>query len=94
MPNNEILTYKGLPLVRSGNKIFYGDPQKKYVLVLVILKAEKQGDIAVPTRVLVQIRSTVHCEKGADIVVQEKEKTSLGEALSLGEIWLERALSE
>ena len=32
--DNEILTYKGAPMVRSGNRIFYGDPKKKYILVI------------------------------------------------------------
>lgn len=90
MSANEILTYKGLPLVRSGNKIYYGDPKKKYILVLVILKVDKTGEIPLPSRVLVQIRST----DGSDTVIQEKEKTSLGDAFQLGLIWLERALAE
>lgn len=90
MANQDILTYKGLPLVRSGNKIYYGDPKKKYILVLVILKIDKAGTIPLPSRVLVQIRKT----DGSDQVVQEKEKTSLGDAFQLGLIWLERALSE
>lgn len=94
MANSEILTYKGLPLVRSANKIYYGDPKKKYILVLVILKVDKTGDVSLPSRVLVQIRSTEHHEKGADIIVQEKDKSSLGEAFQLGLIWLERALAE
>ena len=94
MANADILTYKGLPLVRSGNKIYYGDPQKKFILVLVILKVDKTGDIPLPSRVLVQIRSTEAYEKGADVIVQEKEKTSLGDAFTLGVIWLERALAE
>ncbi len=90
MTNSEILTYKGLPLVRSGNKIFYGDPKKKFILVLIILKVDKTGEIALPSRVLVQIRKT----DGTDEVVQEKEKNSLGEAFQLGLIWLERSLSQ
>ncbi len=94
MANENVLTYKGLPLVRSVNKIFYGDPKKKCILVLIILKVEKNGDIALPSRVLVQIRSTEFHEKGADVILQEKEKSSLGEAFQLGLIWLERALAE
>ena len=91
---NGILTYKGLPLVRCGNKIYYGDPNAKCILVLIILKMEKNGDISLPCRVLVQIRTTEYHEQGADVVLQEKEKSSLGEAFQLGTVWLERAMNE
>ncbi len=94
MENKDILTYKGLPLVKSANKIFYGDPQSKYIMVLIILKVDKSGEIALPSRVLVQIRTTQVHEKGPDVIIQEKEKASLGEAFQLGLIWLERALAE
>ena len=39
------LTYKGRPLVRSGNTIYYGDMGDKYVAMLQILaEAPFEGD--------------------------------------------------
>ena len=35
----EFLTYKGRPLVRKGNEIYYGDMSEKYVILLQIMSA-------------------------------------------------------
>lgn len=52
-----MLEYKGKPLVRSGNTLYYGNPAESCVAMLKILStkddAEKTAD-----RVLVQILST------------------------------------
>ena len=53
-----ILTYKGQPLARCGNKIYYGDPSQKAILVLTILESKTQNGDDVPSRVLIQIQST------------------------------------
>ena len=34
MPQQDFLTYKGKPLVRKGNEIYYGDMSEKYVIML------------------------------------------------------------
>ena len=31
--NEKFLTYKGKPLVRNGNTLYYGDPSEKYVII-------------------------------------------------------------
>ena len=86
--DKNILTYKDAPLVRSGNKIYYGDPKKPHILVLILFKVDKETGL--PARVLIQIRKT----DGTDTVVREAEKTGLGEAFKLGLIWLEHLLAQ
>ena len=41
MADNNILQYKGQPMARCGNKIYYGDPSQKAILVLTILDSSK-----------------------------------------------------
>ena len=50
------LTYKGRPLRRFGNLIYYGSMGEKYIIMLEILKTEKQGELDVATRVSVQLQ--------------------------------------
>ena len=43
----EYLTYKGKPLVRCKDTIYYGNMSDEYVIKLDIIESEKSGDIDV-----------------------------------------------
>ena len=47
------LLYKGKPLVRQGQYLFYGDPEDKAILFMNILETRKEGDLNVASKVLV-----------------------------------------
>lgn len=88
-----MLKYKDQPLVRCANKIYYGDPSKRAILVLTILDTKKQNDEDIPSRVLVQIQSTDPAlELSPSKILKESEKSSLTDALEIGTIWLQREL--
>lgn len=90
--NNTILQYKGLPMARCGNKIYYGDPSEKVILVLTILETKPEKEENVPSRVLVQIQSTDESLSPAQRILKESEKSTLVDALEIGTIWLQREL--
>jgi hypothetical protein len=93
MADNNILQYKGQPMARCGNKIYYGDPSQKAILVLTILDSKKQNDEDIPSRVLVQIQSTDPAlELSPAKILKESEKSTLYDALEIGTIWLQREL--
>ena len=87
------LVYKGLPLRRKDNLIYYGSMSYKYFVVLQILSSEKEKDLSVATMVSVQLQLTDPDLKSRDRVVKKSEKDSLYAAMDVGSIWLERALS-
>lgn len=87
-----ILQYKGQPMVRCSNKIYYGDPSQKAILVLTILETKQQKEEEVPSRVLVQLQSTDPALSPAQKILKESEKSSLVDALEIGTIWLQREL--
>ena len=87
------LVYKGHPLRRKGNLIYYGSMADKYIVVLQILSSEKEKDLSVATKVSVQLQLTDPDLKSRDRVVKKSEKDSLYAAMDVGSIWLERALS-
>lgn len=87
------LTYKGHPLRRRDNLIYYGSMADKYIIVLQVLASQKEGDMDVTSKVSVQLQLTDPDLKSRDRVVKKSEKSSLYDAIDVGVIWLERALS-
>ena len=87
------LTYKGHPLRRKDNLIYYGSMADSYIIMLQILSTEKVKDMEVATKVSVQLQLTDPDLKSRDRVVKKTEKDSLYAAMDVGAIWLERALA-
>ena len=87
------LTYKGHPLRRKDNLIYYGSMADKYVIVLQVLDSKKQGDLDVASKVSVQLQLTDPDLKSRDRVVKKTEKDNLYIAMDVAAVWLERALS-
>ncbi|MBQ7288684.1 MAG: hypothetical protein IJW78_03035 [Clostridia bacterium] len=94
MPQQEFLTYKGKPLVRKGNEIYYGDMSEKFVILFKIQSTKKVGDLEIADKILVQLMDT---DDDVDItkrIVKKSEKNGLYNAMDIGYIWLERALKQ
>ena len=87
------LTYKGHPLRRKDNMIYYGSMADKYIIVLQIISSAKEGDLDVATKVAIQLQLTDPDIKSRDVVVKKSEKQNCYDAMDLGAIWLERALA-
>ena len=87
------LEYKGHPLQRKDNIIYYGSFADKYIVMLQILDTKKVKDMDVATRVSVQLQLTDPSIKSRDRIVKKSEKDSLYTAIDIAVVWLERALS-
>lgn len=87
------LSYKGHPLRRKDNLIYYGTMAEKYIIMLQVLDTKKVDDMDVATRVSVQLQLTDPDLKSRDRVVKKSEKDSLYAAMDVASVWLERALS-
>ena len=88
-----VLQYKGRPLMRKDNLIYYGSMADSHIVMLQILESKKQGDMDVATRVSVQLQLTDPSAKSRDRIVKKSEKDGLYTALDVGCVWLERALA-
>ena len=88
-----VLTYKGHPLMRKDNLIYYGSMADSHIIMLQILESKKVNSIDVATRVSVQLQLTDPSAKSRDRIVKKSEKPGLCAALDLGCVWLERALA-
>ncbi len=87
------LSYKGHPLRRKDNLIYYGTMAEKYIIMLQILSTKKVGDLEMADKVAVQLQLTDPDLKSRDRVVKKSEKDSLYAAMDVASVWLERALS-
>jgi arginyl-tRNA synthetase len=87
------LEYRGRPLRRKDNLIYYGSMADKYIIMLQILETKKVKDLDVATKVAVQLQLTDPDIKSRDRVVKKSEKTSLYAAMDVASVWLERALT-
>ena len=87
------LEYKGHPLQRTGNIIYYGSFADKYIIMMQILETKKVKDLDVATKISVQLQLTDPSIKSRDRVVKKSEKDSLYAAIDVAAVWLERALA-
>ena len=77
---NEVLTYKGHPLMRKDNLVYYGSMADEFIVMLQILETKKLDDLELAA-------------KARDRVVKKTEKDGFYTALDVGCVWLERALN-
>ena len=93
MSDEKVLSYKGHPLMRKDNLIYYGSMADSHIVMLQILETKKINALDVATRVSVQLQLTDPAIKSRDRIVKKGEKTGLYNALDFGCVWLERALA-
>ncbi len=88
------LTYKGKPLVRCGNTIYYGNMTDDYVIMLQVLSTKKVKELNVADKVSVQLLRTDPDIRPRERIVKKSEKKGLYQAMDIGSIWLELALKK
>lgn len=89
----KVLEYKGHPLQRKDNIIYYGSFSDKYIIMLQIMDTKKVKDLDVASKVSVQLQLTDASIKSRDRIVKKIEKDSLYSAIDVAAVWLDRALS-
>ena len=90
---SSVLEYKGHPLRRKDNLVYYGSMAEKYIIMLQVVETKPLEDLSIASRVVVQLQLTDPDLKSRDRVVKKSEKTSFFEAIDVAAVWLERALA-
>ena len=94
MAKEKVLEYKGRPLQRTGNIVYYGSMADKYIIMLQILDTKKVKDMDVASKVSVQLQLTDPSIKSRDRIVKKSEKDGFWAAMGVATVWLERALAQ
>jgi len=90
---NAVLMYKGRPLMRKDNMVYYGSMADSHIVMLQVLETKKLNDMDIASRVSVQLQLTDPSVRSRDRIVKKSEKDGFYTALDLGCVWLERALA-
>ena len=88
------LTYKGRPLVRCVNDIYYGSMAEPYIVYLQILNTKKENGADVADKVHIILLSTDDTKPLPERIVRQANKVGLFNALSFGDIMLRGQLKE
>jgi len=83
------LSYKGRPLVRCKNQIFYGTPSNPQI---VLISIDSEDDAHIPAKLSVGLVNSFAASKGSIFKPSKYSvKNSLFESLDLASAWLERS---
>ncbi len=91
---NDVLMFKGIPLVRKGNTVYYGSMADEYILQMQILETTDLSDLKLATKVSVQLQRTAPDLRPKDRIVKKGEYDGFYSALEVGSIWLSRYLKK
>lgn len=86
------LTYKGRPLVRCGNDIYYGSPKDPYVIYLQVLTNKQDNGVEVADKVHIVLLSTDTAKPLNERIIRQANKAGLYNALAFGDIMLQQQL--
>lgn len=94
MAEKEFLEYKGRPLVRKGDEIYYGNSSEKFVIAMRVLTNKTVGGEEIADKIAIQLLATDATLPPQERIVKTSEKNGLYNALDIASIWLERALKK
>ena len=89
MADEKLLFYRGSPLIRSGNTIFYGSGGDAFATQLTVKDTKRIADADVPNKIMVQLVP----KNPADMAKARKgEFIGFYEALDTAHVWLSEVL--
>ena len=92
MAEKEFSTYKGKPLVRCGDELYYGSMDEKFVIRMQIKSKKEVNGTEIADKVAIQLLATDPDLSPRKQLVKSSEKNGLYVALDIADVWLDRAL--
>ena len=86
--NKEIFSYKGFPLVRKKDEIYYGNMSDDFVVMMQVIEKKKVGDMEVAKKIKLYKMSTDESKNHLERVSKTSEKEGLYAALDVAYAWL------
>ena len=92
--NKKLLMYKGKPLVRKDNTLYYGYMDEPCIIMMQITSTKDVDGAELSDKILVQLVSTNEDLRPRDRILKKAERRGLYSAIDIGSIWLERELQK
>lgn len=89
----KLLMYKGKPLVRKGDLIFYGLPEDKYIIMFTLSDFKEVKDLKVAKHVVIELQQNQEYMNKKNKVIKKAERDGLWSAIDIGAFWLQDALN-
>lgn len=86
----EFFMYRGYPLVRCGNQIYYGYMSDPYVVMMQIAHQQEENGLQIADKIKVYQMSTKE-QNPVKAIVKTSDRPNLYEAVDLANVWLRRA---
>ena len=86
--------YKGKPLVRCNDVIYYGKASERYVVKIEVKDSSLMSDLKISSKVSVEMIDTNPEIEGTKKIVKISEKNGLYPALDIANVWLSRINNE
>jgi len=93
-PNQEGLLFRGRPLIRQGNTLYYGSMRDKQIAMLQEMDTKEDNGMQIGTKVSVMLMYTDENLPPKDRIIKKGEKSGLYEAIDLATAWLDRAAAQ
>ncbi len=81
----EFVEYKGRPLVRQSEELFYGDMSEKYYIYMMIMTEKETPNGVIPDRIMVQL-----CDSTTKLPTNQKVVVGFKNAFEFADAWLDR----
>ncbi len=94
MPYKSPLTYRGRPLVRFKDELYYGNVDAKYLLKLKIISVKKEAGHNVADKVQILLLDSDDSRPEQDRIMRQSVREGLYNALDIGKVWLDSALNQ
>ncbi len=87
------LEFRGRPLVRCGDTIYYGDPKNRFIAELSVKASHQVEDLQISEKVSIKLLDTDPGVSSNKKIIKMTEKNDLYVALDVASSWLDGAES-
>lgn len=92
LTERESLIYRGKPLIRDGNVLYFGSFDENFITRFTILDSEQVNELDMAKKITIELLEKHGNDISTARLTKKAERTSMWAALDIGVYWLEDIL--